>query len=322
MGRQWTCHALQSHVNSDHQREDWRTSGFYCWTHSVYTWWRKDWGESQNLEGYTENSLHHYILWEEYKHPWRQWKTSVLCEQNLSHCPPQMLGHKQARLPVLFPLASFSMKVSCSTSTKAWVEMLIWEPISQASWNFSHHHSPTHLNSLLLFFFFFSFLSQALWQASSLFLVPQSLPHSTWTAEPSHKIRIMNNVHRRCMFLPLGLAAWLERHKHWQLNKSHTATEDKHSSVPWQPSQRLQPAFPRLGAFLFLEGSAPLQQQGCKGAVRCRDAQQSERRCCPLWSSPCVTPHAIHVNIHFQLLWPGHRKGTVILFQHRLPLAT
>lgn len=155
MGRQWTCHALQCHVNSHHQREDWRTSGFYCWTHSVYTWWRKDWGESQSLEGYTENSLHHYILWESTSIPGGSGKLLSCVSRTFHTVPPQMLGHKQARLPVLFPLASFSMKVSCSTSTKAGVEMLIWEPISQASWNFSHHHSPTHLNSLLLFFFFF-----------------------------------------------------------------------------------------------------------------------------------------------------------------------
>lgn len=49
--------------------------------------------------------------------------------------------------------------------------------------------------------FIFSFLSQAPWQVSSLFLVLQLLPHSTWTAEPSHKISIMNNVHHllRCI---------------------------------------------------------------------------------------------------------------------------
>lgn len=191
-----------------------------------------------------------------------------------------------------------SLKVSCSTPTKSPAETAIEEKsrfLKQAEISATAilPHIWTPFSP-----FIFSFLSQAPWQVSSLFLVLQLLPHSTWTPEPSHKIRIMNNVHRllRCICFPLpGLQ------DDWRGTSTDSwtnPTPPRRTGTAAYPGSLLKHyslLFHVRGSFfqqLATEDPAALEKQGWEGALRDKDAQHSKRYAALLGSpQKCPSPH-------------------------------
>lgn len=234
------------------------------------------------------------------------------CGSNTSHThSPQMLGQEQGKLLFVLLSTSPSLQLAAAPPQNLWDSNTRRVPISHAGWNFSHCHSPTHLNSLLPIYFFHSF--QASWQVSFSFLVLQLLPHSTWTAEPSHKIRVMNNVHRllRCICFPLpGL-----QHD-WRGTSTDSWTNptlSQRTGTAAQPGSLL-----KHGSLLFhIRGLYPSNWRSWPH-LRSKPAKKpwstgipnTAKGNVPLLGPPQKGYSSHHaINIHCQIWWQRHRMG-------------
>lgn len=221
---------------------------------------------------------------------------------NTSRIPsPQMLGREQGKLSFVLPSTSSSLKVSCTALTKYLAETVIQEErrfLKQAEISATAilPHIWTPFSP-----FIFSFLSQAPWQVSFLFLALQLLPHSTWTVEPSHKIRIMNNVHRLLWCICFPLPGLQHDWRDTSTDSWTNPTLSRRTGTAVYPGSLLRCCsllFHVWGSFsqqLAMEDQTLLEKQDWKGALRYRDAWHSKRGCFPPWSSPEVlllmSPH-------------------------------
>ena len=167
--------------------------------------------------------------------------------------------------------------------------------------------------------FIFPFLSPVPWQGSSLFLVLQLLPHSTWTAEPSHKIRIINNVHHLlwCICFPLphnwGGTSTDSRTNPTLSQRSGTAAYPGHLFKHCSLLFHVQGSSDRQ---LAVQDPVPLEKKGCAGArgtgMPSKAKGGAVLPCLVLLRT--VTPHTTHANSQFQLRWPRHRREKVRRF--------